>query len=85
MTTAKIEISSDKLDAGIEMLSRASKAFRLTRFEIIAYRVLMIGVDAYLLASIIQTLLILHFIVGLYSNLTSESGPAILLNSWLRR
>jgi len=60
MTTATTEISANSLDAGIEALSRASKAFRLTRFEIIAYRSLMIG-TVVVMVSYVALLLMVPF------------------------
>lgn len=54
MTAPTIALSAENLDAGVEALSRAAQAFKLTRFERIWYRMLMISADTVALCLITQ-------------------------------
>ena len=45
MTTGTTTLDSKALESGIEALSRAARTFRLTRFEVVAYRALMVSVN----------------------------------------
>jgi hypothetical protein len=49
MTSETTEISADNLDAGIDALSRASKAFQLSRFDTFAYRFLMVLANIFII------------------------------------
>ncbi|WP_046867550.1 hypothetical protein [Microvirga massiliensis] len=45
MTRQTVEVDPIRLQAGIEALARAGQAFRLSRFERVSYRALMVSVD----------------------------------------
>jgi hypothetical protein len=56
-----VKIEREELDKSIEVLSSAAQAPRLTRFETLSYRALMISVDAALVSFVALIILALFF------------------------
>jgi hypothetical protein len=72
MTTRTVEVSSKELESAIEVLSSASQALQLTRFEKLSYRALMVCADV-ATASFFAALL--SIFIAAFLGAFEEGGP----------
>ena len=60
-----IELDRDDLDKSIEVLSSAARTLRLTRFESLSYRALMLSVDVATVTLLLVTIFSIFGLLGI--------------------